>query len=110
MLPRVNRINKKEMMSLNRPTKRINQKGLSVSYYANEGVFKVAVVVSKKVSKKAVTRNRIRRWLYTITRLWYSKIPSGCYVIRLQPTARSYTKIALQNELAMIFGEISKAR
>ncbi|MDQ5963317.1 MAG: ribonuclease protein component [Patescibacteria group bacterium] len=41
---------------------------LSLRYEENQGGLKVAVVVSKKVAKSAVVRNRIRRRVYAIAR------------------------------------------
>lgn len=39
--------------------------------------YRVAVVVSRKVHKSAVTRNRIRRRIYEIVRLMEAAIPPG---------------------------------
>lgn len=45
--------------------------GLNLKYARNDrrSTYRVAVVVSKKVSKSAVTRNRIRRRVYEVFRL-----------------------------------------
>lgn len=43
--------------------------------------YRVAVVVSRKVSKSAVVRNRIRRRVYEIIRLHETYLPSGRDVI-----------------------------
>lgn len=43
--------------------------------------WRAAVVVSKKVSKSAVVRNRIRRRVYEWLRLNESKIPAGTQMI-----------------------------
>lgn len=44
----------------------------SVSLYKNEG-FKAAVVVSKKITKSAPERNRIRRRIYAVLRNFSDK-------------------------------------
>lgn len=58
--------------------------GLSLRYIANpkRETFRVAVVVSKKVSKSAVTRNRIRRRLYENVRILFESV-SGTYDVAL---------------------------
>lgn len=48
--------------------------------YGNRGAakpYRVAVVVSRKVSKSAVTRNRIRRRVYEVVRTSGTDIPAG---------------------------------
>ncbi|MDQ2973719.1 MAG: ribonuclease P protein component [bacterium] len=47
----------------------------------SNGSKKVAVVVSKKVSKHAVVRNRIRRRVYEFIRLHENQLEPGDYVI-----------------------------
>lgn len=60
MLPKANRLilSKKNPSKL---TKRIAGSGFTVAYSQTDGIFKAAVVVSKKTAKKAVDRNRIKR-------------------------------------------------
>lgn len=43
--------------------------------------YRIAVVVSKKVSKKAVIRNRIRRRVYELVRTNNNLLPAGCDII-----------------------------
>jgi ribonuclease P protein component len=43
--------------------------------------YRVAIVVSKKVSKSAVVRNRIRRRLYEILRQHESVVPPNCDLV-----------------------------
>lgn len=43
-------------------------RAMSLRYDETQGGFKVAVVVSKKVDKSAVVRNRIRRRVYAVVR------------------------------------------
>lgn len=51
--------------------------------YVNRGnkPYRIAVVVSRKVHKSAVKRNRIRRRVYEICRLQDSTIPAGLDLI-----------------------------
>ncbi len=46
-----------------------------------DGNYRVAVVVSKKVHKSAVVRNRIRRRLYEITRTTFAGGDHHCDVV-----------------------------
>jgi ribonuclease P protein component len=66
MINRANRFNNRnELLSVLRKGKNVRAEGFSVrSKPSNQP--KVAVVVSKKVSKQAVTRNRIRRRLFEV--------------------------------------------
>ena len=48
---------------------------VNLKYIKNKGDYRVAVVVSKKVSKKAVIRNRIRRRIFEIVRKCYKNSP-----------------------------------
>ncbi len=57
MLPKSNRFTFKSKL----PKNTLNSQSFSVRYEENEKELKVAVVVSKKVDKRAVARNRIRR-------------------------------------------------
>ena len=50
--------------------------------------FQVAVSVSKKVSKRAVDRNRLRRQCYAIARSWHQETPLvGVYIMLVKPPA-----------------------
>jgi ribonuclease P protein component len=53
------------------------QLSLKYSHRGSDKPYRVAVVVSRKVSKSAVVRNRIRRRIYEIVREFDSLIPSG---------------------------------
>lgn len=56
--------------------KTIRKPGMSLVFLANEKKFtRVAVVVSKKVFKSAVKRNRIRRRVYEALRINFDLVP-----------------------------------
>jgi ribonuclease P protein component len=62
-----------DLAALYRSGRTLRGNGLSVRYKSNQlDHFRSSVVVSKKVAKSAVTRNRIRRRVYEILR---SSIP-----------------------------------
>ncbi|MBP7018276.1 ribonuclease P protein component [Candidatus Saccharibacteria bacterium] len=66
MINRANRFNNRnELLSVLRKGKNVRAEGFSVRSKPSSQP-KVAVVVSKKVSKQAVTRNRIRRRLFEV--------------------------------------------
>lgn len=77
MLPRKNRISKKDFPAPKRPAYRdghgAGRQGTRVFsplfsgvIYKNDGLARTAVVVSKKTAKTAVARNRIRRRFYAV--------------------------------------------
>lgn len=56
---------------------------LSLKFYVRGAArpYRVAVVVSRKVSKSAVVRNRIRRRIYELVRLRAQNIPPGMELV-----------------------------
>jgi len=79
MLPKINRIKKKkdfEMIFKDSKSFRNNLFILRVAQN-NLGLSRFGFVVSKKISKKAVVRNKIKRRLSEATRAYSEKIKSG---------------------------------
>lgn len=66
MLPKKNRIPRKDFPVNNRQGFRVFSPLFSAVFYKNGKEPCVSVVVSKKVAKNAVTRNRIRRIFYAL--------------------------------------------
>lgn len=60
---------------------------------------KASVSVSKKVSKKAVDRNRIRRRIYSKLETQITNLKKGLYHITTKPEARDLKKDKLDTEL-----------
>jgi ribonuclease P protein component len=60
---------------------------------------KVVISVSKKISKKAVIRNRIRRRVRPITREFISSLSPATYFIVAKPGAEKIKGKELENEL-----------
>ena len=60
---------------------------------------KVVISVSKKISKKAVIRNRIRRRVRPIAREFVSKLKPATYFIIAKPGAEKIKGEELKNEL-----------
>lgn len=70
---------RRSLGSLFRQGKSVRRKSVSLKFAINprrQG-FRCAVVVGKKVSKSAPVRNRIRRRIYEIVRVYASDIPVG---------------------------------
>ena len=85
--------------------KTVRKPKMSLVFSANErGFTRVAVVVSKKVDKRAVKRNRIRRRVYEILRKNFDYLPEKTdYVFVV------YSRDLLEmphNELEKIIGEL----
>ena len=87
MLKKANRINKtRELQKVYRSGKSVHTSALVIKFVAAPRI-QAAFVVSKKVSKKAVERNRIKRVLREHFRLSIQKIKSGKYMIMVKPAA-----------------------
>lgn len=70
-------------------------------------VTKAAVVVGKKVAKKAVERNRMRRRVYTVLGTLLADCGSGVYIVLVKKPLSERTHEELQAELAALFGRIN---
>ena len=67
MLPKKNRLSKKEILELLPKSKTVRGNFLFLKFrYIDNAFFKAGVTISKKVAKKAVDRNRIRRIIYKV--------------------------------------------
>lgn len=63
---------------------------------------RVAVSVSKKISKKAVVRNKIRRRVYSIMGDLVSSLHAGLYLIMAKSGSAKIKEKALENELRLL--------
>jgi ribonuclease P protein component len=71
--------------------------------------FLCAVVVGKKVSKKAVERNSIRRRIYhLVEKIKAEKNLTGVYIVLVKPGVKSLTKKELPIKLAAEIGRVLK--
>lgn len=80
--------------------KTLRKPGMSLVFVENtRGFTRVAVVVSKKVSKSAVVRNRIRRRVYEAIRVNFELIPKK----------HDYVFVVYDRKvMTMAFGELEK--
>ncbi len=83
----------------------------SIKYVKNDrrSNYRLAVVVSKKISKSAVTRNRIRRRLYETVRLKESLI-LGPYDIVMTVFSEELTKLPIADIEKMVFSQLKQAK
>lgn len=71
----------------------------------------VSVVVSKKVAKRAVDRNRLRRRVYGVAERFLAESPLPYAVIfLLRPGALRVARQALAEEAAGLLAQITKSR
>jgi len=79
----------------------------STSIISPATILQCAVVVGKKVSKKAVTRNTLRRSAYgVIERLVKERPVQGMFIFVLKPTVAGISRAALQTALEAEFGRV----
>ncbi len=74
--------------------------------FKTEGEIKVGVVVPSKVSKKAVRRNQLRRWINEDIRRNLSKLPVGNYLILVKPEAIDLDHPTLTRDLFFLLDKI----
>ena len=102
------------MLSKNkRISRKLFKENISKKRYFNSKHFSIqvtplntarfAVSVSKKISKKAVARNKIRRRVYAMIKKLIPKIEPGLYLIIARPGAENIKGEELKNELNLLF-------
>lgn len=85
MLAKTNRLSRALFADYFSRGKRLNSEHFTV-VYAPADVFKVSVVVSKKVAKKAHDRNRLKRQLYESIRVLHKEQAlGGVYIVFPKP-------------------------
>lgn len=67
---------------------------------------RLGVVVSKKVDKRAVARNRFKRVIRDYFRRTRADLPNGDYVVIVKPEARKVSADALRDELAGLWRRV----
>ncbi len=79
MLPSSRRLRASEVRVIIATGRSIRGEYLSAKYRLASGPFRSAIVVSKKLAKTAVMRNRLRRWTYNA--LTQQPFPKGIEVV-----------------------------
>lgn len=99
MLPRSNRIPRSEFAEIMRSRQFSNTPHFTLRTAQGGGRARYAVSVSKKVSKSAVVRNRIRRRVYSAL----PEADEGLHLIVAKSGAQSVGGEELRRELALLF-------
>ena len=106
MLKKINRINKaRDLQKVYRLGKSAHTSALVIKFVPEKRT-QVAFVVSKKVSKKAVERNRIKRVLREQMRLGLGKNKIGKYMIVAKSGASSLNNSEIRADLAKALSKI----
>ena len=74
----------------------------------SEGEIKIGIVVSNKVSKKAVVRNRLKRWISADLYQYLDKLPLADYLILVKPPIADKSHEDITNNLFNILKKIIK--
>ncbi len=82
--------------------KSIYSRNAKLLWLPSIGAYRVAVVVSKKVHKSAVVRNRIRRRIYEVVRVFYKDIELARDLVFVVQAAALATMPAEQFQREMI--------
>lgn len=78
--------------------------------YTKAADFRASVVVSKKVAKNAVDRNRLRRRAYgVVERFGKAHAVGGTYIILYKTGALKVARLVLQSQLEALLAQIEKA-
>ncbi|HMO77609.1 MAG TPA: ribonuclease P protein component [Candidatus Paceibacterota bacterium] len=108
MLKKSERLDRASFTNYFKKGKKINGAYTTIVFHPNP-VFLASVVVGKKVSKKAVTRNSIRRRLYGIIESErQDKKVTGAYIIIAKPEISKLTKKAFNTTLLAEVGRVLK--
>ncbi len=103
MLSKVNRIDKKTMCSLVKSSKSFTVGCVQLRWFPCSAVWKVGVVISKKVMKNAVDRNRVRRSLYEVARQFMYVSPNGYYIVHIKKEAKHTSLKQVRSDLFLAF-------
>ena len=78
MLPKKNRVDKKEANLIFKSGRFLGSKNLTLKFIKNNTILpRVSIVVPKSVFKKAVRRNSLRRKGYIVLQKYFSRLPEG---------------------------------
>lgn len=111
MLSRINRFHRRnQVIATQKGGKSVRGKKISLKYregYAKQPV-RVAVIVSKKVSKSAVRRNRIRRRIYDAVRHNFEMIPANlqCVITAYDESLKDCPYNEIDDEIVKLFATL----
>ncbi|MEX2090959.1 MAG: ribonuclease P protein component [Candidatus Paceibacterota bacterium] len=107
-------LNKKNRLKKKKDFEKVFSRGKSVKgnflfvkYLENDfGYPRIAFVVSSKVSKKAVIRNRVRRLLSETSRMWLTNIRPMDVVVIVNKNIIKTPKDKITEDLSVVFKKI----
>ena len=105
MLPKSRRIPRESFKPLLLSRKYLNSEHFSLRV-APSTKPRVAVSVSKKVSKKAVVRNRVRRRVYSVTATIFPQLSNNLFLLIAKPRSEKVKGQELKDELAKLFKKV----
>lgn len=106
MLAKKHRLTREEFSKYFKTGKRINSP-IATLIISHHPSFHGAVVVSKKVHKKAVKRNTIRRRAYSQLYNQFKNKKSGVYILIIKPNIMSLTKKQQHQKIAELIEQVS---
>ena len=106
MLPKRQRLHHQELKEVAYTSRREHAPHLMLAYTETSHEFKAVVIVSKKVSKKAVERNRTRRMLYSVLAKNREALQHGVYIVRVKVAAKSIADTQLKQELQQLLNRL----
>lgn len=112
MLPKSARLSRHEFSAVfTRPEKRAHFPEYSL-HFLSSPTFKTSVIVGKKVAKRAVDRNQLRREVYggLQTQLKSETNPTGNYIFILKPPFAKLSKAKRQEVIRGLLAQNQKSR
>ena len=106
MLAKKNRLNRDEFSKYFKTGKRTHSP-VATLIVSPHDTFHGAVVVSKKVSKKAVKRNTLRRRAYAQLYNRFKKQNTGVYILVLKPPIANLTRQEQHQKLAELIAQVT---
>ena len=107
MLKRTERLNRAQFTEFGRSGKRQHSEAATLSF-SPYPTFHGAVVVSKKVSKSATRRNRLRRQVYSQLQITKQSRRTGVFVCILKPEAEKMTSAQFRGAIKNLIERTGK--
>ena len=108
MLSKQNRLERKDFVNLLASKRFVNAENFCLRLGAGEKVAKLAVSVSKKVSKLAVDRNTLRRRVYSVVRNSVKDLEPNSYLFVARPSAKKLKGERLEKEVLSLLNQFKK--
>lgn len=108
MLKKAQRVSRADFATFFKKGKRFHSEHLTV-VFTPSSTFHASVVVSKKVSKSAVTRNTFRRRVYAKLSGYSVKNQTGVFIVVLKPSFATLTRKEASEEFSRLIVKIVKS-